>query len=52
MTEQEKQLFSLYGKLPKKKTLLDKATKDRKFFDSLVVDYPLFTRLDSSAPQW
>ena len=35
LNPEEQKLFSLYGKLPtKKKTLLDGAVRDRKFFDS------------------
>ncbi|KZP01334.1 Endosulfine-domain-containing protein [Calocera viscosa TUFC12733] len=34
MTEEEKKLFSLYGKLPNHKNVLMKMQKDRKYFDS------------------
>ncbi|EJD40893.1 Endosulfine-domain-containing protein [Auricularia subglabra TFB-10046 SS5] len=34
MTEEEKKLFRLYGKLPTHKNVLTKMQKDRKFFDS------------------
>ncbi|KDQ62192.1 hypothetical protein JAAARDRAFT_30092 [Jaapia argillacea MUCL 33604] len=34
MTEEEKKLFSLYGKLPTHKNVLTKMQKDRKYFDS------------------
>ncbi|KAG8835161.1 hypothetical protein FRC17_005019 [Serendipita sp. 399] len=34
MTEEEKKLFRLYGKLPTHKNVLTKVQKDRKFFDS------------------
>jgi len=34
MTEEEKKLFRLYGKLPTHKNVLTKVQKDRKYFDS------------------
>ncbi|KAF8477894.1 camp-regulated phosphoprotein/endosulfine conserved region-domain-containing protein [Gautieria morchelliformis] len=34
MTEEEKKLFRLYGKLPTHKNVLTKMQKDRKYFDS------------------
>ncbi|KAG9052420.1 hypothetical protein FS842_009887 [Serendipita sp. 407] len=34
MTEEEKKLFRLYGKLPTHKNVLAKVQKDRKYFDS------------------
>jgi len=34
MTEEEKKLFMLYGKLPTHKNVLTKVQKDRKYFDS------------------
>ncbi|KAH8114601.1 camp-regulated phosphoprotein/endosulfine conserved region-domain-containing protein [Phellopilus nigrolimitatus] len=34
LTEEERKLFSLYGKLPTHKNALTKIQKDRKFFDS------------------
>ncbi|PVF98470.1 hypothetical protein CPB86DRAFT_732984 [Serendipita vermifera] len=34
MTEEEKKLFMLYGKLPTHKNVLTKIQKDRKYFDS------------------
>ncbi|KDQ09883.1 hypothetical protein BOTBODRAFT_178621 [Botryobasidium botryosum FD-172 SS1] len=34
MTEEEKKLFRLYGKLPSHKNVLSKVQRDRKFFDS------------------
>ncbi|KZW01461.1 Endosulfine-domain-containing protein [Exidia glandulosa HHB12029] len=34
LTEEEKKLFRLYGKLPTHKNVLTKMQKDRKFFDS------------------
>jgi len=34
LTEEEKKLFSLYGKLPTHKNVLSKVQKDRKYFDS------------------
>ncbi|KAF8584709.1 hypothetical protein K439DRAFT_1250820, partial [Ramaria rubella] len=34
MTEEEKKLFRLYGKLPTHKNVLMKMQKDRKYFDS------------------
>jgi len=34
MTEEEKKLFRLYGKLPTHKNVLMKVQKDRKYFDS------------------
>jgi len=34
MTEEEKKLFRLYGKLPTHKNVLAKVQRDRKFFDS------------------
>jgi len=34
MTEEEKKLFRLYGKLPAHKNVLSKVQKDRKYFDS------------------
>jgi len=34
LTEEERKLFSLYGKLPTHKNVLTKISKDRKYFDS------------------
>jgi len=34
MTEEERKLFALYGKLPTHKNVLTKMQKDRKYFDS------------------
>jgi len=34
MTDEEKKLFRLYGKLPTHKNVLTKVQKDRKYFDS------------------
>ncbi|KAL5520010.1 hypothetical protein ACEPAG_1670 [Sanghuangporus baumii] len=34
LTEEERKLFSLYGKLPTHKNVLTKIQKDRKYFDS------------------
>ncbi|KAL4080955.1 camp-regulated phosphoprotein/endosulfine conserved region-domain-containing protein, partial [Scleroderma citrinum] len=34
LTEEERKLFRLYGKLPTHKNVLSKMQKDRKFFDS------------------